>query len=383
MTYEVAFGDFVGRQVGGYKSHMKKYKDFDKLLLLMMFLIFAIGVASIYSAAKSRNMPVAESFFFKQLSWMGIGIVVLILTISISYQRFIDIAYVIYGLNVILLALVLVLGHIRLGAQRWFSIGGFAFQPSEFIKLSLILALSSYATAKKYSMRELKNLIVPILLLAIPFVLVLLQPDLGTALLLVPIFFAVMVVSGARLRYLGVMILMGFAGLPVFWHFLRDYQRQRLLVFVNPNIDPLGAGYTIIQSKIAVGSGGLFGKGWLNGTQNQLNFLPERHTDFIFSVIGEEWGFLGAAALLLIYFFIVKRAFNIAVLTSDVYGKTIASGIGVMIGLQVVINVAMTIGLMPVVGIPLPLVSYGGSSLIATVFAIGLLINVGIRRSTF
>ena len=362
---------------------MKKYKDFDKLLLVAMFLIFAIGVATIYSATKARGLPIAESFFFKQLTWMGIGIVLLVLTVSISYQRFIDIAYVLYGVNVALLAMVLVLGHARLGAQRWFSIAGFAFQPSEFIKLSLILVLSNYVAAKKDSMREFKNFLIPLGLLIIPFILVLLQPDLGTALLLVPIFLAIMIVAGAKLRYLGGMILLGLAGLPVFWHFLRDYQRQRLMVFVNPNIDPLGAGYTIIQSKIAVGSGGLWGKGWLNGTQNQLNFLPERHTDFIFSVIGEEWGFLGAVVLVLIYFFIVKRAFNIASLTSDLYGKTIASGIGVMIGLQVVINIAMTIGLMPVVGIPLPLVSYGGSSLIATVIAIGLLLNVGIRRSTF
>ncbi len=358
-------------------------KDFDKLLLIIMFFIFAIGVATIYSATKAMNLALTESFFFKQLTWMGIGVLLLALTISISYQRFIDIAYVIYGINLALLAMVLVLGHARLGAQRWFSIAGFAFQPSEFIKLSLILALSNYAAAKKDSMQEFKNLIIPFGLLAIPFVLVLLQPDLGTALLLVPIFLAIMVVSGARLKYLGGMILLGLACSPAFWHFLRDYQRQRLLVFINPNIDPLGAGYTIIQSKIAVGSGGLWGKGWLNGTQNQLNFLPERHTDFIFSVVGEEWGFLGAAVLILLYFFIVKRAFNIATLTSDLYGKTIASGIGVMIGLQVVINIAMTIGLMPVVGIPLPLVSYGGSSLIATVIAIGLLINVGIRRSTF
>jgi rod shape determining protein RodA len=361
----------------------RKYKDFDKLLLVIMFLIFAVGIATIYSAAKAKDLPFAESFFFKQVSWMGVGIVLLILTISISYQRFIDVAYIVYGINIALLVLVLALGHARLGAQRWFSIGGFAFQPSEFIKLSLILALTNYVATKKESMSELRNLVIPLILLAIPFVLVLLQPDLGTALLLVPIFLSIMVVSGAQLKYLGGLILIGLAGLPVFWHFLREYQKQRLLVFINPNVDPLGAGYTIIQSKIAVGSGGLVGKGWLNGTQNQLNFIPERHTDFIFSVIGEEWGFFGALALVLMYFFIIRRAFNIANLTSDLYGKAIASGIGVMIGLQVVINIAMTVGMMPVVGIPLPLVSYGGSSLIATVIAIGLLINVGIRRSTF
>lgn len=362
---------------------MKKSKDFDYLLLIVMFAIFAIGLATIYSATKSRGLSAEDSFLFKQLNSMGIAVILLVLTIAISYQRFIDIAYVIYGINILLLIMVLMVGHARLGAQRWFSIGGFAFQPSEFIKLSLVLVLSNYAASKKDSMRYLGSLIVPIILLGIPFVLVLLQPDLGTALLLLPIFFAIMVISGARLKYLGIMILIGLAGLPVFWHFLRDYQKQRLLVFVNPNIDPLGAGYTIIQSKIAVGSGGLFGKGWLNGTQNQLNFLPERHTDFIFSTFGEEWGFLGASVLVLMYFFIVKRAFSVASLTSDLYGKTIAYGIGTMIGVQLVINIAMTIGLMPVVGIPLPLVSYGGSSLIATVVAIGLLINVGVRRLTF
>ena len=179
------------------------------------------------------------------------------------------------------------------------------------------------------------------------------------------------------------MILIGLAGLPLFWHALREYQRQRLLVFINPNIDPLGAGYTIIQSKIALGSGGLIGKGWTHGTQNQLNFLPERHTDFIFSVLGEEWGLLGALFLVLLYFVIVKKAFSVGSLTSDIYGRSIATGIAVMIGMQVVINIGMTIGLMPVVGIPLPLISYGGSSLIATLIAIGLLLNVGMRRSTF
>ncbi len=361
----------------------KGYKDFDRLILAASFLIFAFGIIAIYSATKSRALPLAESFYFRQISWMGIGVLLLVLSVSISYQRFIDISYVLYALNIILLVLVLVAGHVRLGAQRWFSVGGFAFQPSEFIKLTLILALANYAGNKKDAMSEFKNLIIPCILAGIPFVLVLLQPDLGTALLLVPIFLTVMIMSGVRLRYIIGMIAVGIAGLPVFWHFLRDYQRQRLLVFINPNIDPLGAGYTIIQSKIAVGSGGLLGKGWLSGTQNQLNFLPERHTDFIFSVIGEEWGFLGAMGLVLLYFFIVKRAFNISMLTSDAYGRAIASGVGVMLALQVIINIAMTIGMMPVVGIPLPLVSYGGSSLVTTVIAIGLLLNVGMRRSTF
>jgi rod shape determining protein RodA len=236
---------------------------------------------------------------------------------------------------------------------------------------------------RKDAMDDLKSLVVPCLLLGVPFILVLLQPDLGTALLMLPIFFAILLVGGARVKYIVWMIAIGLAGLPVFWHFLREYQKQRLLVFLNPNIDPLGAGYTIIQSKIAVGSGGLFGKGWLAGTQNQLNFLPERHTDFIFSVIGEEWGFLGALIVVFLYFVIVQKAFTIANLTSDRFGKLIATGIGVLLGFQVIINIGMTIGLMPVVGIPLPLVSYGGSSLLSTLVAIGLLLNVFMRRSTF
>lgn len=364
-------------------SDKRLYRDFDKTLLLVTFLIFFIGIISIYSATQAKWLPFGESYVLKQLNWMVIGVILLILVVNISYHRFLDLAYVIYGINIILLILVLLLGHIRLGAQRWFVIGGFTFQPSEFIKLSLILALSSYVGQKRGALSELKDLAIPIILLAIPFTLVILQPDLGTSLILIPIFFSILLVGGARPKHIFGMITLGLLAGPFFWHFLREYQRQRLMVFINPNIDPLGAGYTIIQSKIAVGSGGLFGKGWLAGTQNQLNFLPERHTDFIFSTIGEEWGYAGAVILIMLYFVIVNRAFGISGLTSDTYGKSIAAGVAVMIALQVIINIGMTIGLMPVVGIPLPLVSYGGSSLITTLVAIGLLLNVGMRRSTF
>jgi len=359
------------------------FRDFDIMLIALALLLFIIGVLTIHSATMAKGLYFSEGFVFKQLNWLIIGIAFLIIAILISYQRFIDFAYLIYLVNIALLVLVLFLGHIRLGAQRWFSVAGFAFQPSEFTKLSLILVLANYVGSKKDAMSDLRNLIAPCVLLAIPFLLVLLQPDLGTALLLVPIFFSILMIGGAELKHLVGMVLIGAASLPFFWHFLRDYQKQRLMVFINPNIDPLGAGYTIIQSKIAVGSGGLLGKGWLAGTQNQLNFLPERHTDFIFSVIGEEWGLLGALALIFLYFMIARKASTIASLTSDLYGKAIAAGIGVLIAFQVIINISMTIGLMPVVGIPLPLVSYGGSSLIATLIAIGLLVNVGLRRSTF
>lgn len=361
----------------------RRYKDFDTILTIMTFVVFLIGLLAIHSATQAKGLALNESYTLKQLTWFGIGMLLLIITIKVSYHKFLDIAYVIYIVNILLLVLVLVMGHVRLGAQRWFSIFGFAFQPSEFMKISLVLALSAYVGQKKGAMEPLESLLVPTILMAIPFVLVLLQPDLGTALLLVPVFLAILLAGGARPKYLMRMILFGLACMPVFWHFLRGYQKQRLTVFINPNADPLGAGYTIIQSKIAIGSGGLIGKGWLNGTQNQLNFIPERHTDFIFSVIGEEWGFFGALVLVLIYLLIVYRAFNIGNLTSDRYGKCITTGIAVMLGLQVIINIGMTIGLMPVVGIPLPLVSYGGSSLLTTLIAVGLLLNVGLRRSTF
>jgi rod shape determining protein RodA len=358
-------------------------KDFDKTILLIVLIVCIAGLFTLYSATKVKDLSATESFVFKQFNWILLGLAVLIFIVNVSYQKFIDIAYVLYAVNVALLVLVLILGRERLGAQRWFTIGSFTLQPSEFMKVNFILIFANYLGSKRGDLDNIKDLVVPLILLAIPFLLVLIQPDLGTALLLIPIFFAMMFVAGAPRKYLAGLMAIGLAAMPFFWHFLRDYQRQRLVVFLNPNVDPLGAGYTIIQSKIAVGSGGLIGKGWLAGTQNQLNFLPERHTDFIFSVIGEEWGLFGALALVLLYFLIIRRAFDISISTNDMHGKLIATGVGVLIALQVVINIAMTIGMMPVVGIPLPLVSYGGSSMLATFIAIGLLLNVGMRRSRF
>ncbi len=358
-------------------------KDFDKVLLAIVFIICIGGLFILYSATQVKSLPFVESYVFRQIIWIALATVLLVVMINMSYQKFLDISYALYAVNVILLALVLILGRERLGAQRWFAIGDFAFQPSEFIKISFILVFASLLGSKKVDFQYARAFIIPLIVLAVPFLLVVVQPDLGTALLLLPIFFSMMYVAGARIKHLVVLLLVALASTPFFWHFLRDYQRQRLLVFLNPNVDPLGAGYTIIQSKIAVGSGGLIGKGWLAGTQNQLNFLPERHTDFIFSVIGEEWGLFGALALTLLFFLIVKRGLDIAHSTNDMYGKLVAVGIITLLTLQVVINIAMTIGFMPVVGIPLPLVSYGGSSMITSFIAIALLLNIGMRRSRF
>ena len=362
----------------------KLYRDFDWPLAAIIFLIVFVGLITIFSATQAKDLALADSYFMKQINSAFAAVVLFIICISVSYQKFIDLSYIMYTVNIFLLILVLILGRAHLGAQRWFSVGGwFAFQPSEFIKLSIILALANYIGANKERMHSLEKLLIPALLLAIPFILVLIQPDLGTALILLPIFIAIIFVGGSSVKHIAWMFAIGLSAVPFLWHAMHDYQKQRFLVFVNPNVDPLGTGYAIIQSKIAVGSGGLFGKGWLNGSQSQLNFLPERHTDFIFSVFAEELGFLGAVALVLAYLFIVKRALNIAASTSDSYGKIIAVGVAAIFAMQAVINIGMTIGLMPVVGIPLPLFSYGGSSLIASLAALGLLINVSMRRSTF
>jgi rod shape determining protein RodA len=362
---------------------MMEKNTFDKALLFLVMVIFIIGLFCLYSASYNKKLEVGGNYIIKQLSWFGVGLAILVLVILIDYQKIIDFGYVLYGLGLFGLLSVLVFGHTRLGAQRWFSIGGFSVQPSEFNKIIYIIMMTSYLGHTRDEILNIRGLLIPLLLTAPPFILIVLQPDLGTALILIPVLFVMLFVAGARLRHLLSLGLCGIVLSPVFWHFLKAYQKKRLLVFLNPDIDPLGAGYTIIQSKIAIGSGGLIGKGWLAGTQNLLNFLPERHTDFIFSVIGEEWGFFGAVILVTLYFLLLKRGVMIMERTTDIYGKLLGVGIITMLGFQIFVNISMTIGLMPVVGVPLPLISYGGSSLWTTLVAVGLLLNVGMRRTRF
>lgn len=362
---------------------MIEINELDKSLIFLVLVIFIIGVLCLYSASYNKSIELGKSFVFKQVSWMAIGLLILILLLVIDYQTIIDLGYLLYGIGLGLLLLVLVFGHTRFGAQRWFSIAGFSVQPSEFNKIIYIIMMTAYLGHARAQLVNIRGLIPPLLLTLPPFALILMQPDLGTALILVPVLFAMLFVAGAQPRHLLGLGLCGILTSPIFWHFLKAYQKKRLLVFLNPNMDPLGAGYTIIQSKIAIGSGGIAGKGWLAGTQNQLNFLPERHTDFIFSVIGEEWGFLGALLVVGLYFFILKRGLIILERTTDIYGKLLGAGIITMLGFQIFVNISMTIGLMPVVGVPLPLISYGGSSLWTTVIAIALLLNVGMRRTRF
>ena len=362
---------------------MTYFKRLDITMILCIAIIFCIGLLFLYSSSSSLSPGISKTLLMRQLVWFFFGICLIILILTIDYQKVIDLSFFLYALNLILLVLVLFLGSRKLGAQRWLTFGGFGFQPSEFIKITFILALASYLGRRKDSIEFTGSIFAPIILMLPAFILIAAQPDLGTALILVPILISMLFIAGINIKSMILILSAGFLSMPLLWHFLKDYQKKRLLVFMNPNLEPLGAGYTIIQSKIAVGSGRLFGNGWLSGTQSQLNFLPERHTDFIFSVAGEEWGFIGSVILILVYFIVIYRGIKIIEQTRDFYGKTIAAGIVGLFSFQIIVNIGMTIGLLPVVGLTLPFISYGGSSLISSMIAIGILLNIGMRRPLF
>lgn len=359
------------------------FKGKDPVLLLLVGLIFIIALLSLYSASHCPGTNLVKNFFLHQMVWFAAAVLVSILFIIFGYDRWLDYSYAIFGLNLLLLFLVLFIGSPYLGAKRWISLGLFSLQPSEFCKVSFILALTKFVSDNSNNIKSFKMVLLSLLFCAVPVFLIIKQPDLGTALVFLPIFFVILFAAGAKIKHLLFILLAGALSSPFLWNMLKLYQKKRLLVFLNPNIDPLGAGYTIIQSKIAIGSGGLFGKGWLSGTQNQLNFLPERHTDFIFSIIGEEWGFAGSAILLGLFFLLIRRLLLIADGTNDRSGKLLIAGIVALIWFQVLINIAMTIGLMPVVGLPLPLVSYGGSNLLTIMILVSLALSVNAKRKIF
>lgn len=360
-------------------------------LFIVMLAIIIIGLLTIYSASYHDGPPKEKNVFSRQLIWAALAVVVFFVFSKLNYRWLYDLSFVLYGLSVTLLLLVLVFGRTRLGAQRWLEFGGLNFQPSELAKFSLILFLARYLSHKDIfsltlrirEMGYLRSIVIPVVITAIPAVLVMEQPDLGTAIMIGLIFLGLIFSSGIKKRYIFPLLAFSAASLPLFWHFLKGYQKERLMVFLNPNIDPLGAGYTIIQSKIAVGSGKFLGRGLLSGTQNTLNFLPERHTDFIFSCWAESGGFLGAFILLFLFYLLFRECLNIAHLTKDPFGRLVAVGIISAIVLQALVNIAMTMGFLPVVGIPLPLVSYGGTSILVTCMEIGIIANISRMRTIF
>lgn len=361
----------------------KTFRYFDYLLFVTTLVIFILGLFVLYSAAYQKSIILDKNFTMVQIMWMGVSLAVLLLILCVNYIQILNASYIIYAVNICMLLGVLILGRTFYGAQRWLTIFGFTFQPSEVAKITTILTLAYYMGGRARKKYKLIELVIPFAIVAVPMLLIIKQPDLGTSLIFLPVFLSMLFVWGIKWRHLLSMFFVGIATTPLLWFVLKDYQKKRLLVFLNPNIDPLGAGYTITQSKIAIGSGGLFGKGWLAGTQNQLNFLPERHTDFIFSVVGEEWGFIGSIMLLILFYIIIKRGLYIIDKTNNLSGRLMATGIVTMLACQIVINIGMTAGFMPVVGLPLPIISYGGSSMISTMIAIGLLLNISMRRSVF
>lgn len=365
--------------------------SYTRVIWTFTLLIMCMGLVTLYSAAH-ENVRVSHQVFFDQLWCTMLGIFLMWWLSRIDYRMFYETSYILYIINIILLIAVLWMGRSALGATRWFNVFGISFQPSELSKIAVILMLGRYFSkrAPKISFGIYgsfyilwRDLLYPLLLVLISFILIFKQPDLGSGLLIIGIFIAMLFVSSLKIKPFLFFIGSCLAMIPIGWHFLKDYQKSRLLVFLNPNIDPLGSGYTIIQSRIAVGSGQLFGKGWLAGTQNQLNFLPERHTDFIFSVIGEEWGFLGSFFVLSCFFVLIYTGLQIALRVKDRFGFFVTIGIITILTLQVTINISMTMGLSPVVGIPLPFISYGRTSFIVFAIMMGFLLNLSKKPAMY
>lgn len=366
------------------------FYNFKKVIWICIIVLIVFGLATLYSASY-QNSRVTQQVFYNQLFFSIIGLLAIFGLSYVDYRKYYDIAYIFYVVNIIFLILILIFGRHILGAKRWIEILGFNFQPSEFMKFSLILVLARYFTDYKPNISYYNpwgrsafflDFLFPFAITAVPMLLIFKQPDLGTSLLLLGIFFFIIFASGISLRYLTGFFVLCLLATPILWHLMKDYQRDRLMVFLNPNIDPLGAGYTIIQSKIAVGSGQIFGKGWLAGTQNQLNFLPERHTDFIFSVVGEEWGFMGGAILIICFYFLVLSSLRIVQQTKDKFGFLAGVGIVSIFSFQVIINIGMVLGLCPIVGITLPMISYGRSSFLTSVLMLGFILNLNKKRKT-
>lgn len=346
--------------------------------VLYIVLLAFVGVVMLYSAANGHWRPWA----LNQLLRFGIGFGLMIVLALMDIRIFVRYAYHLYFFTLILLIIVEAMGHVGMGAQRWINFGFFKLQPSELMKITLVLALARYFHASSLqSIKTINGIIPPLLMAVVPAVLIMMQPDLGTSLMLlfttVAIFFAV----GVQIWKF---VLVGAGALsimPIAWHFLHDYQKNRVLTFLNPERDPLGAGYHIIQSKIALGSGGVFGKGFMNGTQSHLNFLPEKHTDFIFTMLSEEFGMIGGVFIIILNMLILVYSYSFALRSANYFGKLVAIGLATNYFLYVFINTAMVLGLIPVVGVPLPLISYGGTVMLSIMASFGIILCVSINRN--
>lgn len=355
----------------------RSWKQIPITLIAIMLFLSAIGFVALYSSAGGEVGRWAKP----QMIRFGAGCILLLFICLIKLRFWMSGAYLFYGLTIILLIYVEVSGHIGMGAQRWIDLGVIKLQPSELAKISVILALARYFHHfPPYIYSSPLYLIMPTLIILLPVGLILKQPNLGTATLLTAIAVWIGFAGGLHRRYFIIGTVLAAITIPIGWHYLHDYQKQRVMTFLEPSTDPLGSGYNITQSIIAIGSGGMSGKGLLNGSQTQLDFLPEKQTDFIFTVLAEEFGFMGGVVLLCCYSLLILYIIGIAYRSVSLFGTLVAHGVAAMLTLHMFINIGMVMGILPVVGIPLPLLSYGGSIMISTMIALGLVCNAWIYR---
>ena len=352
-------------------------RDYDWWLLAIVAAICALGVVEIYSATHGSALVGMHT---RQIRWLVIGFVLMFALSRIDYHLIMDQAPILYIVGIAALIAVLLVGHRRFGAQRWIPFFGEFFQVSELVKLIIIIVLARFFAEVRTDELSLQDLIKAGLLVGIPLVLILKQPDLGTALVLMPMLIVGAFLAGLQWKHAAVIILIGVLMLPVGWHFLKPYQKERVTSFLHPEEDAKGSGYQVLQSKIAVGSGGFWGKGFGNGSQNQLGYIPVRYSDFIMAALAEEQGFKGVLVALGLYMALLLRLVQNAQRAKDRAGMFLVMGVTAALGFHVLVNVAMVIGAMPVTGIPLPLMSYGGSATLFVFLAIGLVMNVRLRR---
>lgn len=358
----------------------RHFKNFDFTLLLTALAIVVYSFAMIYSA--SSGGKAAAGYVEKQVVWAVLGLIGAAIVASIDHSVYQRYAGKLYGITLFLLLAVLVHGSSAKGAQRWIGAGPIQIQPSEFGKIMLIIALAVFFVKRQEHIRSLRTFVLSGLYLAVPMLLIFKQPDLGTSLVLLAIWLTMAFVVGTDMKNILLFVAAGVVLGLLAWNsgLMKDYQKKRVITFIDPAADPRGSGYHVNQSRIAIGSGQMLGKGFLKGTQRELSFIPEQHTDFIFTVVGEEMGFAGAATLVMLYFILLWCGVNIMAATEDPTGRAIAAGIVGMFLFHAFVNIGMTLGIMPVTGVPLPMFSYGGSSLMANMMAIGLLEGISMRR---
>lgn len=359
-------------------------RNFDWAILGLITVLAVVGIMTIFSATRSPVSDAMPSFYIKQFYWLIFSLFALAVFVSFDYVWLSRFSHIAYGIGLLLLVIVLFAGRTGMGAQRWLHLWIFSFQPSEVFKLIYVIMLSRYLSEIQGKIGIVTLLKIFAFLVAIPMAMILKQPDLGTAMILLFVFLLLSITKGLQKKVILLLVLLCIVSIPflgnVFWEGLKDYQKNRLVVFLEPDVDPSGVGYHINQSKVAVGSGKFLGKGYLKGTQGPFRFLPEKHTDFVFAVFAEEWGFAGSVVLLFFYLTFILRGLDTARKAKDEFGRFLAVGISFMFSVYFFVNIGMTLGIMPVVGVPLPFMSYGGTALLTNFIAAGILINIRARR---